>query len=116
MAIVVMLMAPRDDLVEKLSETRFVIEQAAAGATAVTAAIAAFFLVIPGHSRKLALLPIFPLAIWLGSLGFGCLQSWLQFGTEAWQINPDWICFPSTIGRASIREKVCQYGEILVVA
>src|SRR3546814_8268727 len=71
MAIVVMLMAPRDDLVEKLSETRFVIEQAAAGATAVTAAIAAFFLVIPGHSRKLALLPIFPLAIWLGSLGFG---------------------------------------------
>lgn len=95
MAIVVMLMAPRDDLVEKLSETRFVIEQAAAGATAVTAAIAAFFLVIPGHSRKLALLPIFPLAIWLGSLGFGCLQSWLQFGTEAWRVTPDWICFPS---------------------
>lgn len=97
MAIVVMLMSPRDDLVEKLSEARFLIEQAAAAATAVTAAIAAFCLVIPGHSRKLALLPTFPLAIWLGSLGYGCLQSWLQFDTEAWQIYSDWICFPSIV-------------------
>src|SRR3546814_10737065 len=42
MAIVVMLMSPREDLVEKLSEARFLVEQAAAVATAVTAAIAAF--------------------------------------------------------------------------
>jgi hypothetical protein len=97
MAIVVMLMSPRDDLLEKLSEARFLIEQAAAVATAVTAAIAAFCLVVPGHSRKRALLPIFPLVIWLGSLGYGCLQSWLQFDTEAWQVYPDWICFPSIV-------------------
>src|SRR3546814_10567780 len=82
MAIVVMLMSPREDLVEKLSEARFLVEQAAAVATAVTAAIAAFCLIVPGRSRRLALLPLFPLAMWLGSLGFGCMQSWLQFGTE----------------------------------
>lgn len=97
MVIVVMLMSPRDDLAEKLSEARFLVEQAAAVATAVTAAVAAFCLVIPGHSRKLALLPILPLAIWLGSLGYGCLQSWLELDTAAWQIYPDWICFPSIV-------------------
>src|SRR3546814_28082 len=95
MAIVVMLMSPREDLVEKLSEARFLVEQAAAVATAVTAAIAAFCLIVPGRSRRLALLPLFPLAMWLGSLGFGCMQSWLQFGTEAWQVYPDWVCFPA---------------------
>src|SRR3546814_3041833 len=95
MAIVVMLMSPREDLVEKLSEARFLVEQAAAVATAVTAAIAAFCLIVPGRSRRLALLPLFPLAMWLGSLGLGCMQSWLQFGTEAWQVYPDWVCFPA---------------------
>src|SRR3546814_4946626 len=52
MAIVVMLMSPREDLVEKLSEARFLVEQAAAVATAVTAAIAAFCLIVPGRSEE----------------------------------------------------------------
>jgi hypothetical protein len=95
MAVVVMLMSPRDDLLAKFSEARFLIEQAAAVATAVTAAIAAFCLVVPGHSRKFALLPVFPLAIWLGSLGYGCLRSWFEVGADAWRIYPDWVCFPS---------------------
>jgi hypothetical protein len=95
--IVVILMSLRNDLAEKFVEARFLIEQAAALATAVTAAIAAFYLVVPGYSRKLALLPVLPLTIWLGSLGQGCLQNWLRFGDGAWQIYPDWICFPSIV-------------------
>jgi len=94
-AVVVMLMSPRDDLAAKLLEMRFLVEQAASLATAVTAAIAAFCLVVPGYNRKLALLPLLPLAIWLGSLGQGCLQNWLRLGTEAFRLYPDWICFPS---------------------
>src|SRR3546814_20393482 len=102
MAIVVMLMSPREDLVEKLSEARFLVEQAAAVATAVTAAIAAFCLIVPGRSRRLALLPLFPLAMWLGSLGFGCMQSWLQFGTEAWQVYPDWRSEERRVGNECV--------------
>lgn len=101
-AVVVLLMSPRDDLAAKLIETRFLVEQAAAFATAVTAAIAAFFLVVPGRSRKLALLPILPLAIWLGSLGQGCLQNWLRLGDSTWRIYPDWICFPSIVMVAAV--------------
>jgi hypothetical protein len=94
-ALVVMLMSPRDDLAAKLTDARFLIEQVAALATAITASIAAFCLIIPGHSRKLALLPVLPLTVWLGSLGQGCLQTWLRLGNEAWQLYPDWVCFPS---------------------
>ncbi|OCP19379.1 hypothetical protein BC361_31130 [Ensifer sp. LC54] len=96
-AVVVLLMSPRSDLAEKLVEVRFLVEQAAALATAVAAAIAALCLVVPGNSRKLALLPVPPLAVWLGSLGQGCLQTWLRLDGAAWQFYPDWICFPSIV-------------------
>jgi hypothetical protein len=94
-AVIVILMSPRGDLVAKLTDTRFLIEEAAALATAVSAAVVAFCMTVPGHSRKIALLPIAPLAVWLGSLGQGCLQAWLRFGDEAWRLSPDWVCFPA---------------------
>ena len=92
-AIVVLLMSPRDDLSTKLSESRFLIEQTAAFATAVTAALAAFCMIIPGHSRWIALLPAAPLAVWLGSLGQGCIRGW----SNGLEFYPDWICFPAII-------------------
>lgn len=84
----------RDDLAMKFIEARFAIEQVAALATAVAAAFAAFSLAAPGYSRKLALLPLAPLAVWLGSLGQGFLQTWLRADEAGWRIYPDWICFP----------------------
>jgi hypothetical protein len=55
-------------------------EQVSALATGLAAAIAAFVSVVPGYGRKWALLPIVPLAVWLASLGPGCMQQWNQFG------------------------------------
>jgi hypothetical protein len=94
-AVVVLLVSPREDLATKLTETGFLLEQGAALATAITAAVAAFCMVMPGHSRRLALLPLFPLTVWLGSLGLGCLRAWLEFGADALQLDPDWICLPA---------------------
>lgn len=94
-AVVVLAMSPREDLAALLREPRYLIEQMAALATAVTAAIAAFCLVVPGHSRWPALMPAAPLAVWLGSLGQGCVESWLRFGSEGLRLYSDWICFPS---------------------
>ena len=91
------MMSPRDDLTVKLGEVRYLVDQAAALATAVTAAMAAFCLVVPGHNRKLVVLPVISLAIWLGSLGQGCLETWLQMDKQAWQLTPDWVCFPSIV-------------------
>ncbi|WP_246248922.1 NrsF family protein [Chelativorans alearense] len=94
-ALVVLLVSPRPDLAVKLGEMRFLIEEGAAFATAVTAAMAAFCLATPGHSRKLALLPAVPLALWFTSLGLDCLRAWLAFGWKAFQVELDWVCLPA---------------------
>jgi hypothetical protein len=85
-------MTPAGDLVSKAADTRFRIEEAAALATAVTAALAAFAMTIPGQSRSICLLPAVPLAIWLASLGQGCLRDWIELGPEGARLRVDWDC------------------------
>jgi hypothetical protein len=84
------------DFLEKF-DARFAVEQTAILATALTAAIAAFASVIPGQNRKIYLLPLVPLVVWLASLGEGCASDWLRFGTEGLQVHPDWECAPAAI-------------------
>jgi hypothetical protein len=78
-----------------LSDARFLIEQAATFATAVTAAAAAFASIVPGYDRRVLLLPLVPLAVWLASVGSGCLDDWLRLGAEGLAIRPDWECLPA---------------------
>src|SRR5215469_11313454 len=81
-ALVVLVVSPRADLVSKASEWRYAIEQLAALATGITAATAAFATIIPGYDRKILFLLVVPLAIWLGSLGDGCLEDWIHLGPD----------------------------------
>lgn len=55
------------------------LQAAAIGAvlTAAAAAFAAFQTSVPGRARAWALLPLPPLALWLGASGLGCLRAWL---------------------------------------
>ena len=96
-ALAVVVMSPRSDLLTKLSDPAYLIEQSAALATGITASLAAFASIVPGFDRRILLLPIFPLAIWLGSLGLGCLQSWVHFGLDGLSVHPDWFCFPAIL-------------------
>ncbi|AWN41369.1 NrsF family protein [Methylobacterium durans] len=52
---------------------------AAVGAalTAAAAAVGAFQTSVPGRAAAWALLPLPPLALWLGASGLGCLRAWL---------------------------------------
>jgi hypothetical protein len=84
------------DFLRKI-DGRFALEQAAILTTALTAAIAAFASVIPGRHRKICLLPLAPLAVWLASLGEGCASDWLRFGADGLQVRPDWECAPAAI-------------------
>ncbi len=95
--LVVYVVSPRDDLIAKLWHLRFFIEQIAALATGIAAAVAAFASTIPDYDRKLLLLPLLPLAVWLGTLGQGCIQAWIQFGTDGLSLQPDWFCFPAIV-------------------
>jgi hypothetical protein len=96
-ALVVFVVAPRGDLVSKASDWRYVIEQFAALATGITAATAAFATVVPGYDRKFLFLPAVPLAVWLASLGDGCVEDWIHFGPDGLSLRPDWFCFPAIV-------------------
>jgi hypothetical protein len=96
-ALVVFVVSPRADLISKASEWRYVVEQLAALATGLTAATAAFATVIPGYDRKFLFLPVLPLAVWLGSLGEGCVEDWIHFGPDGLSLGPDWFCFPAIV-------------------
>ena len=89
--------SPRGDLIAKASEWRYLVEQLAALATGVTAAIAAFATAVPGYDRKFVFLPAFPVAIWLGSLGQGCVEDWVHYGPDGLSLRPDWLCFPAIV-------------------
>jgi hypothetical protein len=84
------------DVMESI-DTRMVVEQAAVLLTGLTAALAAFSIVVPGRDWRLALLPLVPLAVWLGSLGEGCMHDWSRMGADALQLRSDWDCVPPAI-------------------
>ena len=97
LAVMVFVMTPRNDLLSKLSDTRFVVEQIAALTTGIVAAAAAFAMVVPGYTRKLLMVLLFPAAIWLGSLSRGCLLDWSQRGVGGLSLRSDWMCLPAII-------------------
>jgi len=82
------------DPTQAAADIRFVVEQAATLATAFTAAIAAFRTAVPGFDRKILLLPLATLGLWLASVGHGCIQDWVRLGAEGLAIRPDWDCLP----------------------
>jgi len=94
-ALVVLVMSPRSNLVAKFSDAHFMIEQMAALITGLTAAAAAFATIVPGYDRRIAWLPFAPLAVWLASLGEGCLQILTADGFR--NFASDWFCLPAII-------------------
>jgi hypothetical protein len=91
------LMPTRDDFSAKILDPIFIAEELAALATGVAAALAAFTTVVPGASRRWVILPIVPLAIWLGSLGPGCIRELKQFGLYGIPLGHSLFCFPSIV-------------------
>ena len=93
-AAVVYVMGLRPDLAARLGDMRWLVEQGAALATAIMAAMAALCAGVPGRPRWEHYLPLLPLAVWLGVLAQGCLQSWLSTGSAGLALQPDWQCLP----------------------
>ena len=94
-ALIVVMMRPRGDLSAKLSDFRFLLEQAAALSMGIAAAAAAFASIIPGYDRRIALLPLAPLSVWLASLGEGCVQAWMRDGAGGLSFTSDFVCIPA---------------------
>jgi hypothetical protein len=84
------------DVIERI-DIRMAVEQAAILLTGLTAALAAFSIVVPGRDWRIALLPLVPLAVWLGSLGEGCMHDWSRLDADGLQVRSDWDCVPAAI-------------------
>jgi hypothetical protein len=98
LAAVIWLMMPSDiNPVAALADRRFLIEEAILLVTALTAALAAFASVVPGYDRRILLIPLLPLAVWLASLGEGCWRNWLALGADGLMLRADWDCLPPAI-------------------
>ena len=92
---VVFIMGLRPDLGARLADPRWLLEEFAALATGLMAAMASFCAGVPGRPRWEHFLPLLPLAVWLGTLGQGCVQDWLQIGYGGLALKADWQCLPA---------------------
>ena len=93
--LIILTMGLRPDLHARLEDGRWLIEQAVAAATALTAAQAAFGAGIPGRGRKWErVVPLALLAVWLGFLGHGCFTASHAQGPGSLGIHSDWRCLP----------------------
>lgn len=89
LALWVFLISPRVDLLLRIREPRFVLEQVAALLTGLTAAGAAFATVIPGYRRDVAVVPAVFLALWIGAVVAGAVED-AHIPTPA--LAGDWRC------------------------
>lgn len=78
---------------EFFSDRRLMLEEIATLATAFLAAVAAFSSTVPGASRKWLWLPLVPFAVWLLSVGEGCLSDWQKSGWDSLGLRIDTTCF-----------------------
>jgi len=98
LAAVIWLMMPSEiNPVAAFADRRFLLEEAVLLATALTAALAAFASVVPGYDRRILLIPLLPLALWLASLGEGCWRNFVALGADGLTLRTDWDCLPPAI-------------------
>ena len=83
----------RPDLTLHLHQPAFVVTTAAALATGILSAIAAFVISLPDRSRWWLLLPMPALAIWVSTIGYGCLTDWVSIGPEGVRFGEELRCF-----------------------
>ncbi len=102
LGVLILAMSPRADLGARFHDPRFLIEQCAALLMGVTAAAAALASVVPGCGRRVLLLPLAPLTVWLGVVGFGAFQDVQLAGQGADLFQADWRCVATILAGAAV--------------
>jgi hypothetical protein len=63
----------------------------------VLAAIAAFMVSLPDRSQGWLLLPAPTLALWVGTIGYGCLTDWVAVGPDGVHLGETVRCFATLV-------------------
>jgi hypothetical protein len=83
----------RTDLMARLEEPKFAATDGAALATGILATMAAFMISLPDRSRWWLLLPLPALAMWVTTIGSGCLADWVGLGPDGIRFGEELRCF-----------------------
>lgn len=97
LALIVITRGMRPDLVFHLRQPQFAVSITAALLTGVFAAVAAFTVSIPGRSRYWLLLPIPALFVWMSTVGYGCLTSWVSLQAGELRFSDEAGCFAALV-------------------
>jgi len=87
----------RPDFMTEMGETRYQLEWAGSLLTGILAAVAAFHVSLPDRPRAWALLPLPGLALWLFSIGYGCMTDWVRLGPQGFAFGVSFFCFRSIL-------------------
>jgi hypothetical protein len=87
----------RPDLALRLHQPAFVAALAGSLLTGGLAALAAFELSLPDRSRSWLLLPVPAIALWLATIGYGCLTSWVSIGPAGIRLGSTLQCFGTLV-------------------
>lgn len=97
LALVALAHGVRSDIFEQLHQPVFVISMLGALATGVLAAIASFRVSLPDRSRLWLLLPLPALALWISTIGYGCLTEWLSMAPGEPDLGEAMRCFATLL-------------------
>jgi hypothetical protein len=97
-AAIVAVSGTRHDLAERLAQPWEMAQLLLAAVTAALAAIAAFHLSLPDRSDRWALLPLPGFALWVATLGWGCMADFARLGPEGLTLGTSWGCLGFILG------------------
>jgi len=83
-------------------ETLLALEMAAMFATGVVAIVAAFFLSIPGRSKRWAAAPIPSFATWLLVSGLGCYKDFVRRDGIGWELGESMHCLAFILATSAV--------------
>jgi len=87
----------RPDFSDRVRQPLFVLGMLGTLATSILAAVASFRLSLPDSSRLWAVLPLPALALWVATIGYGCLTDWVSMDPAGIHLGEAVRCFATLL-------------------
>jgi hypothetical protein len=87
----------RPDFPDRVRQPLFVLGMLGALATSILAATASFRLSLPDSSALWAVLPLPALALWIATIGYGCLTDWVSMDPDGVHMGEAVRCFATLL-------------------
>ena len=87
----------RPDIFECVQQPRFILVTLSALTTGILATVASFRISLPDDSRLWLMLPLLALAVWISTIGYGCLTDWVSVGPDGVRLGEAARCFATLL-------------------